>query len=66
MNIAEKNIGHISLFTLKQFLTVQLGELCKMIRRKLLTMLGRQVILTGGKMPPHKIKLTVVFNAVGN
>jgi hypothetical protein len=50
MKIANKNMGHISLLTLKQLLSAQLDELCKMIRRKLLTMLGRQVLMTGGRM----------------
>jgi hypothetical protein len=35
-----------------------------MIRRKLLTMLGRQLIVTGDKMHSYKMKLTVVMNAV--
>lgn len=64
MKIADKNMGHISLLTLKLLLTVKLGELCKMISRKLLTILRSQVIMTGGKMLSYKIKLTVVMNAV--
>jgi hypothetical protein len=33
-------------------------------RRKLLTILGRQVIMTAGKILSYKIKQTVMMNAV--